>query len=55
MYVTVAAEASHLDSTSTSAGKVTPLIDRAYRLEEIREAVRYAETFHTRGKLVIEI
>ena len=37
------------------AGKVTPLIDRAYRLEDIREAVRYAETFHTRGKLVIEI
>ena len=37
------------------AGKVTPLIDRSYRLEDIREAVRYAETFHTRGKLVIEI
>jgi NADPH:quinone reductase-like Zn-dependent oxidoreductase len=37
------------------AGHVRPLIDRSYRLEEIREAVRYAETFHARGKLVIEL
>lgn len=37
------------------AKKVRPLIDRSYRLEAIREAVRYAETFHTRGKLVIGI
>ena len=37
------------------AGKVKPLIDRAYPLDEIREAVRYVETLHARGKVVITI
>lgn len=37
------------------SGKVRPLIERSYRLEEIRDAVRHAETFHARGKLVVEI
>jgi NADPH:quinone reductase-like Zn-dependent oxidoreductase len=37
------------------AGKVKPLIDRSYRLDEIRDAVRYLETLHARGKVVITI
>ena len=37
------------------AGKVRPLIDRSYPLEEIRDAVRYLETLHARGKVVITI
>jgi NADPH:quinone reductase-like Zn-dependent oxidoreductase len=36
-------------------GKVKPLIDRSYRLDEIRDAVRYLETLHARGKVVITI
>jgi len=34
-------------------GKVTPVIDRGYRLSEISEAIRYLETGHARGKVVI--
>ncbi|MBL8987951.1 MAG: NAD(P)-dependent alcohol dehydrogenase [Gemmatimonadetes bacterium] len=36
-----------------AAGKVTPVIDRRYRLAEIREAVAYLETGRARGKVVI--
>jgi NADPH:quinone reductase-like Zn-dependent oxidoreductase len=35
------------------AGKVTPVIDRAYRLTEAPEAVRYLGERHARGKVVI--
>ncbi|MFN8460008.1 MAG: NAD(P)-dependent alcohol dehydrogenase [Anaerolineae bacterium] len=35
------------------AGKVTPVIDRRYSLSEVAEAVRYLETGHARGKVVI--
>lgn len=35
------------------AGKVTPVIDRRYPLSEVAEAVRYLETGHARGKVVI--
>jgi len=35
------------------AGKVTPAIDRRYRLGEVPEAVRYVERGHARGKVVI--
>jgi NADPH:quinone reductase-like Zn-dependent oxidoreductase len=35
------------------AGKLTPVIDRAYPLHEVPEAVRYLETGHARGKVVI--
>lgn len=34
-------------------GKVTPVIDRTYKLIETAEAMRYFETGHARGKLVI--
>ena len=35
------------------AGKVTPVIDRRYRLREVPEAIRYLEEGHARGKVVI--
>jgi NADPH:quinone reductase-like Zn-dependent oxidoreductase len=34
-------------------GKVTPIIDRTYKLSEIAEAMRYYETGRARGKIVI--
>lgn len=37
------------------AGKVTPVIDRRYRLSETAEAIRYLETGHARGKVVITV
>jgi len=35
------------------AGKVTPVIDRRYRLSEVPEAIRYLEEKHARGKVVV--
>ena len=35
------------------AGKVTPVIDRRYKLSEVPEALRYLEEGHTRGKIVV--
>jgi len=35
------------------AGKVTPVIDRTYPLADAAEAIRYLETGHARGKVVI--
>ena len=37
------------------AGKVTPVIDRTYKLNETRDALRYLETGHARGKVVINL
>jgi NADPH:quinone reductase-like Zn-dependent oxidoreductase len=37
------------------AGKVTPVIDRTYPLTETAEAIRYLETGHARGKVVITV
>lgn len=37
------------------AGKVTPLIDRQYRLSELPEAMRHFAEGHPHGKIVIEI
>jgi D-arabinose 1-dehydrogenase-like Zn-dependent alcohol dehydrogenase len=34
-------------------GKVTPVIDKHYRLSEVSEALRYLEQGHARGKVVI--
>lgn len=36
-----------------AAGKVTPVIDKCYRLSEVPEAIRYLEEGHARGKVVI--
>ncbi|SDF42163.1 NADPH:quinone reductase [Lentzea fradiae] len=35
------------------AGDLTPVIDRTYRLDEVRDALRYVETDHARAKVVI--
>jgi NADPH:quinone reductase-like Zn-dependent oxidoreductase len=37
------------------AGKVTPVIDRRYKLGEVAEAIRYLEQGHARGKVVIAL
>jgi NADPH:quinone reductase-like Zn-dependent oxidoreductase len=37
------------------AGKVTPVIDRRYKLSEVPEAMRYLEEGHARGKVVITL
>ena len=37
------------------AGKVTPVIDRTYKLSEAAEALRYLETGHARGKVVVTV
>jgi len=36
-------------------GKVTPVIDRQYRLSEVPAAIRYLEEGHARGKVVINV
>jgi NADPH:quinone reductase-like Zn-dependent oxidoreductase len=37
------------------AGKITPVIDRTYPLSEVPAAIRYLETGHARGKIVIAV
>ena len=37
------------------SGKVTPAIDRTYTLSQVAEALRYVETGHARGKVVIAV
>jgi NADPH:quinone reductase-like Zn-dependent oxidoreductase len=37
------------------SGKVTPVIDRTYKLSDITEALRYLEQGHARGKVVIAV
>ena len=37
------------------AGKVTPVIDKRYRLSEVPEAIRHLEEGHARGKIVITL
>jgi NADPH:quinone reductase-like Zn-dependent oxidoreductase len=37
------------------SGKITPVIDRAYPLAEVPEAMRYLEEGHARGKVVITV
>ena len=36
-------------------GRVTPVIDRRYRLSELPEAMRYLEQGHARGKVIITV
>lgn len=38
-----------------TAGKVTPVIDRRYKLSEVPEALRYLEEGHARGKVVVTV
>jgi len=37
------------------AGKISPEIDRSYRLNEVPEAFRYLEDGHAKGKLIITV
>ena len=37
------------------AGKLTPVIDRRYKLSETAEALRYLEKGHARGKVIINV
>jgi NADPH:quinone reductase-like Zn-dependent oxidoreductase len=37
------------------AGKVTPVLDRTYPLNEAAEAIRYLESGHARGKVVVTV
>jgi NADPH:quinone reductase-like Zn-dependent oxidoreductase len=37
------------------SGKVTPAIDRTYKLSETAEAIRYLEKGHARGKVVLTV
>ena len=36
-------------------GKLTPVIDRSYSMDQIADAVRYSEAGHARGKIVITV
>lgn len=38
-----------------ASGKVTPVVDRTYKLNEVPEAIRYLEEGHARGKVVIAV
>jgi NADPH:quinone reductase-like Zn-dependent oxidoreductase len=42
-------------ATLVESGKVTPVIDRTYKLNEAAEALRYLEKGHARGKVVVSI
>lgn len=37
----------------TAGGRLTPVVDRTYPLEETADAVRYLETLRARGKVVV--
>jgi NADPH:quinone reductase-like Zn-dependent oxidoreductase len=36
-------------------GKLNPVIDRRYGLDHVADAIRYQETFHARGKVVLTV
>ncbi|HXX80130.1 MAG TPA: NAD(P)-dependent alcohol dehydrogenase [Thermodesulfovibrionales bacterium] len=56
-FISVHPSGADLHSLSLLAkeGKLRPLIDREYPLEEINEAHAYSETGHAKGKIVIKI
>ena len=39
----------------TQAGKITPVIDRTYKLTDSTDALRYLGEGHARGKVVITV
>ena len=58
-FVSFMAKSNSEDLTAVAelmaAGKLTPVIDRRYGLGDVPEAVRYLETGHARGKVVITL
>ena len=55
-YLAIADDRDLADLTGLiEAGKLTPVVDRTYPLNEIREAFRYLNEGHARGKVVIII
>jgi NADPH:quinone reductase-like Zn-dependent oxidoreductase len=36
-------------------GKLKPVIDRTYKLDQVPDAIRYLEQGHARGKVVITV
>jgi NADPH:quinone reductase-like Zn-dependent oxidoreductase len=57
--VPVSATLSAKDLTTLAdlmqSGKLKPVIDRTYTLEHVADAIRYQETFHARGKVVVTV
>jgi NADPH:quinone reductase and related Zn-dependent oxidoreductases len=53
------ADANHNDLTILAdmmqSGKLKPVIDRTYKLEQVPDAIRYVEEGHARGKVVITV
>jgi NADPH:quinone reductase-like Zn-dependent oxidoreductase len=45
----------HVLTQLIEAGKVRPIVDRTYPLEQTREALRYVETGNAAGKVVIRV
>jgi len=37
------------------SGKLKPIIDRRYNLEQVPDAIRYLEEGHVKGKLIINV
>ena len=58
-FVTFIARITREDLTILSdlmeSGKVTPVIDKRYRLNEVAQALRYLEEGHAQGKVVITV
>ncbi len=58
-FATFRADLNHDDLTFLAdlmqTGKVTPVIDRTYKLSEVPDAIRYLEQGHARGKVVITL
>jgi NADPH:quinone reductase-like Zn-dependent oxidoreductase len=58
-FVMILAELNKEDLTIVrdlmQAGKVTPVIDRRYKLSEVPAAIRYLEEGHARGKVIIDL
>jgi NADPH:quinone reductase-like Zn-dependent oxidoreductase len=58
-FVTLMAKLNSDDLTKLgalmSSGKVTPVIDRRYGLDQVADAIRYLEEKHARGKVVITL
>src|SRR3989440_501246 len=53
------ADANHNDlailADMMQSGKLKPVIDRTYKLEQVPDAIRYVEQGHARGKVVITV